>query len=264
MTDERYVFTQDVKERSQMKTGAMHKKNGSKSKKCTFPSDHLTPKQKQKLNGSCESIKLNEPCHDWEKFKKLSKETKAEYIHNLVNNYGARRSDVAEMFGVQPIALTNYLYSAGIRANFPRGKNLPKEMDERFMDFITAPEEKVEAVSKKTDEEILKERFDIDIPVKEEPEETGEPKQANVATAILDGEPLKQADYSEYARVFDKEPAKMGIFETKSSEDIAKESGAVDAIYLKSFYDKCLELGFGEVLTQTLTIERSKKIMVCV
>ena len=260
MTDERYVFNQDVAERSKMKTGAFHKKNGSKSKKCTLPSDHLTPKQKQKLNGSCESIKLNEPCHDWDKFKKLSKETKAEYIHNLVNNFGARRSDVAEMFGVDPRSLTNYLYTVGIRANFPRGKNLPKEMDERFMDFITTPNDiSAESTPKKTDEEILKERFDISIT-----EETKEPKQANAATAILDGEPLKRANYSEYARVFDKEPAEMGIFETKSPEDIAKETGAVEAIYLKSFYDKCLELGFGEVLTQTLTIERSKKIMVCV
>ena len=52
MTDAEYVFQQDVKERKKMKTGAMHRKCGSKSKKCTLPSDYLTPSQKKKLNES--------------------------------------------------------------------------------------------------------------------------------------------------------------------------------------------------------------------
>ena len=37
-------FYDDVKERNAMKSGAFHKVNGSKSRRCTLPSDNLTPR----------------------------------------------------------------------------------------------------------------------------------------------------------------------------------------------------------------------------
>ena len=39
MTDGAFCFQEDVRDRSIIKRGAVHKKNGSKSKKCTLPSD---------------------------------------------------------------------------------------------------------------------------------------------------------------------------------------------------------------------------------
>ena len=171
MTDERYVFNQDVAERSKMKTGAFHKKNGSKSKKCTLPSDHLTEAQKKKLSGPCFTINMNEPFHDWKKFKSLPQSMQAAYINGLVENYGARRSDIAEMLGTTATNFSAYCCHA-LRDKVPlANKNTPPKrvMDERFLDFLTKPDAKEEPASKKTDEEILKERFGIE-PKKEEPE----------------------------------------------------------------------------------------------
>ena len=72
MTDAAYVFNQEVRERSRIKQGAHHKKNGSKSKKCTLPSDYMTTRQKNKMNGATMTLKMNEPCHNWKEFKRLS------------------------------------------------------------------------------------------------------------------------------------------------------------------------------------------------
>lgn len=58
MKDEEFVFNQTVKERNKERTGARHKKNGSKSKKCTLPSDYMTKKEKEKMNGPITTYKI--------------------------------------------------------------------------------------------------------------------------------------------------------------------------------------------------------------
>lgn len=150
MTDERFVFTQDVRERSKMKIGAFHKKNGSKSKKCTLPSDHLTAKQKKELNGECETLKLNEPFRDWKAFKKYAVTMKTTYLDNLIHNYGARQKDVAEMFGVTPN--TMYLFCKELGVSFPKGGHKHFEMDDRFLDFLTKPADTVEVQKENLEE----------------------------------------------------------------------------------------------------------------
>lgn len=135
MTDERFVFQQDVKERSKMKTGAFHKKNGCKSKKCTLPSDRLTASQKKKLNGECMSIKMNEPYHNWKDFKRLSIDMQRNYISNLVVEHQARSKDIAEMFNISPTTFSQYCIKFSPRIKFNGGR----VMNEKWLDFITKP-----------------------------------------------------------------------------------------------------------------------------
>ena len=237
MTDERYVFNQDVAERSKMKTGAFHKKNGSKSKKCTLPSDHLTESQKKKLSGPCFSINMNEPFHDWKKFRSLPKSMQASYIMGLINNYGARKRDIATMLGTTPGNFSQYCCSA-LRDKVPvTDKNAYSErvIDERFVKFLgekEEPKEVSESTPKKTDEEILKERFGIE-PKKDPPK----PEISNVflvpeshdtvdyyktstpAEPTIENAPIKEvikekeeAKDSEYAKVFDTEKVKEPAF----------------------------------------------------
>lgn len=223
MTDERYVFNQDVAERSKMKTGAFHKKNGSKSKKCTLPSDHLTPAQKRKLSGPCFSINMNEPLHDWKKFRSLPKTMQVNYINGLVSNYGARQRDIADMFGVKPGTFSQYCCAKFKSETLFKKGGTGKMMDERFLDFLTKPESKedevtevqlVESTPKKTDEEILRERFGIE-PKKEEPEvkKTEEkPEEKLVESAWLKEaltEPVK-TEIEGCGVLYDAPPAKEG------------------------------------------------------
>ena len=94
MTD----FDYENKQKKDIARGAFHKKGGSKSRKCTMPSDYLTPAQKQALNGPVTTILLNQPM-DWNTFKSLSDTLKVKYIKNLQETYSASNQMLAKMFG---------------------------------------------------------------------------------------------------------------------------------------------------------------------
>ena len=184
MTDERFVFQQDVKERSKMKTGAMHKKNGSKSKQCKFPSDYLSKKEKEKLSGPVISIKMDQPYYGWDEFIKLPQGLQIEYLNGLINNYGARQKDILEMFGINHTSAHKVFSAYDPPLIFKRGR-AAQVMDEKWLDFITKPgfvqttketkkeevKEEVKEMPKKTDEQIIEEvfgiKFETDIPATE-------------------------------------------------------------------------------------------------
>ena len=78
LSDEEYLFRQDIAEKKKTATGAYHKVKGSKSKKCKFPSDYLTKKEKMKMNSEVKS---------WNDFKQMPKDLQIEYLQNLTNKY---------------------------------------------------------------------------------------------------------------------------------------------------------------------------------
>ena len=255
MTDERYVFNETVNERSKMKRGAAHKKNGSKTKRCTMPSDHLTAKEKKKLNGECRMIKMNRPYKDWKQFKKLSESVKYSYITGLIENYGARSCDICEMFGISYWTLHDEFKSWSVPMKpFKKIKN----MDMRWMDFITKPEEA------KSDAEILKERFDISI---EEPAAQEPVEEIKVEAEPVEEIPKVEEEHTPIEHL--KEICDEAAVRYNASDHdeeraafnarIVKEDARDAALYLYTFYEECKNLGFNEVLAQQLLIERSKK-----
>lgn len=54
-------FTYDCWQKKQLAQQARHRKRGSKSRKCSLPSDNLTKKQWKERNGKTLSINLNQP-----------------------------------------------------------------------------------------------------------------------------------------------------------------------------------------------------------
>lgn len=99
MTDERYVYNTDIQDRKRTASGALAKKGGSRSRRCPLPSDTLTKAQRQKLNGSVESIKLNQPM-SWARLRELTPTLQLLYLDHLVNEHKARRVDLCSMLGV--------------------------------------------------------------------------------------------------------------------------------------------------------------------
>ena len=65
MNDEKYAFIEDVTERKSIARGAFHKKGGAKSNKCTLPSDYLTRKEREKMNGEVKTWNLNKFYTGW-------------------------------------------------------------------------------------------------------------------------------------------------------------------------------------------------------
>lgn len=108
MTDETYVFKETERERKRTARGAFSKKGGSRSKKCTLPSDRLTEKQRKELNGEVYSYDVNKPM-DWSTFVYMPQDIQLEYLKKLCSVHGGRLKDAADMFGIASGSLSNYI-----------------------------------------------------------------------------------------------------------------------------------------------------------
>lgn len=211
MTEAAHVFNQDVRDRSRIKSGATHKKNGSKSKKCTFPSDYLSAKEKKKLSGPVVKINMSQPFYDWIEFKKLPPTLQSEYICGLINNYGARACDLAEMFSIKSNTFNNYINRLEPRPRFQHGQ---RTMDSRFMDFVTTPIKP---------EPIIREPEVVDIPEKREdpvaiPEKREEPNPESRLELIKEG----AANDAAYLHEFYTKCLELG-FETFMAQSLTVE-----------------------------------------
>lgn len=100
MTDEKYTFIEDVREKKKTATGAHHKRTHcGKGGAIRFPSDFKTKKELKAMNGEGKSYKLNDPM-SWAEFKAMPDDIKAAYITALRKKYNVSDSKIADMFGV--------------------------------------------------------------------------------------------------------------------------------------------------------------------
>lgn len=108
MSDEEYIYRQDIKEKKAAGRGAFHKKGGSKSKKCNFPSDYMTRKEKQALNGEVMSYNPNK-FYSYAEFKQLPMEYQIKYINSLLTRYNCSFAAIAKyVFQITDVGLRNH------------------------------------------------------------------------------------------------------------------------------------------------------------
>ena len=96
MTD----FAYDCLQKKRLARQALHKKNGSKSRRCPMSTDHMTEKQWKERNGKVVSVSFDKPT-SWDNFRELSKGAQEEYLRGLLATYGANATNLAEMFDVE-------------------------------------------------------------------------------------------------------------------------------------------------------------------
>lgn len=119
----------DLKDRRAEASGARRKKNGSKSKACSLPSDRLTHRQWEKLNGPMNIFAMNVPT-DYETLSKQSEDIQKEYIMNLLDRFNITVSKISEMLGISPSFGMNYVKTLGINYT-PRGAKLKNNKNEK-------------------------------------------------------------------------------------------------------------------------------------
>ena len=128
-------FTYDCWQKKKLAQQARYRKCGSKSRKCSLPSDRLTKKQWKERNGETVSINLNQPT-TWENFKKLSKPTQEEYIRHLMETYGANATSLAALFQVRPLTVRRFLQSRQLAIKFPVGHSMSAAQREAWTAFL--------------------------------------------------------------------------------------------------------------------------------
>lgn len=109
MTDLQYVYQSDIREKKSTGRGIFHKKNGSKSKKCTLPSDYMTRKEKMAMSGECKTYDMRK-FYTYEEFKQFPDDIQLQYLNSLINRYDVTIAAIAdELFHITPTGLYKYL-----------------------------------------------------------------------------------------------------------------------------------------------------------
>lgn len=138
MSDAEYVYRQDLRDKKIISYGAFHKKRGAKSKKCNFPSDYLTKKEKKKLNSEITTYDMSK-FYAYDEFKKLPPDIQVEYLNGLIKKYDVTVVTVAkEVFGVSSDAIRQMLVKSNVYNGLYRRPHFrPRKEDiERFQNDI--------------------------------------------------------------------------------------------------------------------------------
>ncbi len=93
-------FEYDCWQRKRLAQQAKYRKCGSKSKKCSMSTDHMTQKQ----------------------WKDTSMQE--EYLRHMMENYGANATSFAAMFGVQPLTIRRHIQMNKLNIKFPVGHSM--------------------------------------------------------------------------------------------------------------------------------------------
>ena len=111
-------FDYDVLQKKRTAAGARHMKRGSRSKRCSLPSDNLTPAQLKRRNGPVSTYKLDEPMR-WDDFKAMPVDLQKQYLTNLVETYGATNEMLGDMFYVHPTHVGTVKKALGVVSHNP-------------------------------------------------------------------------------------------------------------------------------------------------
>lgn len=109
MTDEKYTFITDVAEKKRTARGAFNKRtHNGKGGKVRFPSDYLSNKERNKMNGEVREYRMNSPI-TYAEFKKYPDDLKKKYIQRLRDMFDVTDKDIAAMMGVNVKTLATAL-----------------------------------------------------------------------------------------------------------------------------------------------------------
>ena len=126
MTD----FDYEVKQKKSLVPSARRRKGGSKSTKCSLPSDNLTEAEKRKLNGPVCTVKMGQPM-TWAELKGLPDTLRRPYLQNLVDTYEASQKMLGGMLGVSQVTAGNELRRLGIQSGPAHGRESVGPVAER-------------------------------------------------------------------------------------------------------------------------------------
>lgn len=131
-------FDYEVMQKKRIAHGAAHMKRGSKSKKCSLPSDNMTPAQWKRRNGPVSTYSLNQPM-SWEQFKKLPLDIQQAYIDALQSRFGVSAARISQdLFGLSHAALRLHLSKRGIKyAADLMGKKLDPEAEDLWHNWLS-------------------------------------------------------------------------------------------------------------------------------
>ena len=133
MTDEEYVFHQTNRERKRNGRGNFSKKRQG-GKVVTLPSDSLTRKEWEKMNGEVLTFEFDQP-RSWEVYQQIPDNLKFEYLKYLWAKYEATPTMLGDMLGVDRKKVMHEQKRLGLVCPTKRGHQ-PRAVIERWEKFV--------------------------------------------------------------------------------------------------------------------------------
>ena len=114
MIDEEYVFRSECADRKRTARGSFNKRShAGKGGRVKMPSDYMTKKERDKMNGEVQSYNLNSPMK-WAQFKQMPDDIKREYLNSIISKYNPQQAALAEMFGISRNTVCNMFRELGM------------------------------------------------------------------------------------------------------------------------------------------------------
>ncbi len=130
MTDEKFVYTQDVREKKNIARSARNTRTHcGKGGAVKFPSDYKTQKELKEMSGECKSYRLNSPMK-WDEFKSMPDDLKIMYIKALKQKWNVPTRYIAKMMGCSESSIYTEITRIGIatgKSNKGQKRNWDKE-----------------------------------------------------------------------------------------------------------------------------------------
>lgn len=120
MQDATYTLTQTNLERKITARSASRRVSGSKSRRCTLPSDHLTQAQRDAMSGPVITYAMDER-HTWAELRHWPEDLRRQYMDKLLA-LNPSNAQLGELLSYSPARLWDPLQQCGIR----RGRGGPK------------------------------------------------------------------------------------------------------------------------------------------
>ena len=116
MTDEKYTYIQDVKDKKITARSARNKRtHNGKGGSVKLPSDYMTQKEIKAMSGDVKVYRLNKPMK-WDEFKAMPDEHKESYIKLLRQKWNAPDKHISKMMGTNTCSFSQEMHRLGIPA----------------------------------------------------------------------------------------------------------------------------------------------------
>lgn len=134
MNDAEYIFRTDCAEKKRAGHGAQHKVR-SGGRRVMMPSDHLTRKEKEKLNGECMSYDMSKPV-EWAVFRSWPVDIQREFLDKLYHDYGFTQTMLGKVFGISQTTVKDTMRLLGVKPRKKGGLPTSNEVITRFNAFM--------------------------------------------------------------------------------------------------------------------------------
>lgn len=112
MNDAEYLFKQTSKERAIIARGDKHKKRQG-GRYVRLPSDHLTRKEREAMNGELLTFDTKK-FYSWDEFKKFPDDLQLRYLNSLISRYGVGLQTIStEIFKMNKTATAEFVRKKG-------------------------------------------------------------------------------------------------------------------------------------------------------